>query len=68
MKNVELLPGQLVWVAGWPKSKTARYVLKAVRQDGSVDVWREHRGKGALRTVTADRIGYRRPMIGDQRG
>jgi hypothetical protein len=57
---VTLEPGRSVWVVGWPKSKSATYTVQRVRPDGTVDVWREHRGRGRLHTVTADRITGRR--------
>lgn len=56
-------PGQWVWVDGWPKSKAARYVVQHVRGDGTVDVWQEHRGRGRMRTVTADRLRRRRQPV-----
>jgi hypothetical protein len=55
--------GQQVWVEGWPKSKQARYEIKKIRSDGTVDIWREHRGYGAMRTVSVERLGRRRQPV-----
>ena len=53
-------PGESVWVSGWPKSKAATYRLVKVDRDGTVQVWRDHRGHARMHSVTADRLGKRR--------
>ena len=61
----EFIPGEVVWVQGWSRSKRATYTLRKIVENTRngerwVDIWENTPSASRVRSVNPDRLGKRR--------